>query len=116
MSELKAEMKFEMGQAVYLLGATHNLEETPERYTITGRVVEECHGGVQRMYAILGWSKPVPEIALTAEEPPYEQIRTDRLADRAKLVENDRVAAWNADARIQAAMAENTDKETDDDN
>lgn len=72
MSELKSDMAFEVGEMVYVRHALHNANRVPLQYIITERYVQECHGGIQRLYKLLGEQGMYPEIALTRERPAYQ--------------------------------------------
>lgn len=73
MSELKAEMEFEIGDVVYFKTSLHDKHHTPRKFTVVGRIVEECHGGVQRHFKVASFGDcfMASYIELTKECPPY---------------------------------------------
>ena len=75
MSVLSADMAYEIGDLVYLRTARHDDTHTPARYMVLGRIVQECHGGVQRQYELSGLNGWVPEILITREPPPDQRSR-----------------------------------------
>ena len=85
MSELKAEMKFEVGDFVYFRNASHHIEALPKRFVVTERLVQECHGGVQRLYKLHGHEGLVPEICLCSDMPPYIAGVKERIEELVSL-------------------------------
>lgn len=87
MSKIEVEFEFELGDLVFLRGAQHIQQSRPKRYVIYERMASECHGGCQRLYKVLGWSEPLPEILLTKTEPPYQPEAEEYLAERQRIIE-----------------------------
>ena len=75
MSKLEAEMEFEIGDMVYMKDSVHEPGRLPQPFIVYERHLAECHGGVQRFYAINPGQPHVPGILLTKEMPP---LCTDR--------------------------------------
>jgi hypothetical protein len=74
-SELTATLEFEVGELVYPRSALHCDGQRPRRFVIVERYVQQCHGGVQKLYRLHGVDgNLVSEVALTREEPEYRPL------------------------------------------
>lgn len=71
MSQITVEFEFEIGEIVFFKAADHNSAVRPRTYQIMERLAQECHGGIQRAYVLVGSREWVPELALSREEPLY---------------------------------------------
>jgi len=71
-SQLTAMLEFEVGEFVYRRTASHSDSVRPRRFLITERYLQQCHGGIQKMYRLdPDEGQLLPEIALTRDEPPF---------------------------------------------
>lgn len=74
-SEITVKFEFEIGELVYIKGAQHCEGARPRRFVITERLAQQCHADMQRLYRLEGYDNRgygVPEVALTREEPLYQ--------------------------------------------
>ena len=71
MDTITVTFQFAPGDLVYFRAAHHGHGSRPNRFCIETRIAEECHGGIQIMYKLVGSDKCVPELALSATEPAY---------------------------------------------
>ena len=85
MGELKAIMLFSVGEMVYIKSAANDRLSTPNQHVITERYLQECHGGIQKLYKLYGALDLVPEIVLTRDEPTFRPISKDFLAENMLL-------------------------------
>lgn len=100
MSGINVEFKFEIGGMVYFRGSIHDFDHRPNQFVIAERSAHECHGGLQRLYKLVNYRDPVPEIALSREEPSYQPASDAAYKERRKK---------NAvDSEIDGARWENT--------
>jgi len=89
MSKIESEFKFELGDMVYIRGSQHIAGCRPTHFVVCERIAQECHGGVQQFYKMLGWTGAVSEIALTVEEPAFRPQSDAELADRERTLLED---------------------------
>ena len=73
MSKLESEMRYEIGELVYIASSSHFSGVRPKRFVITGRVIDKCPGGIQRYYRLDGYDGLVPEIVLCRTEPEFQK-------------------------------------------
>jgi hypothetical protein len=92
MSKVSVEFQFEIGELVYFKAAAHNSSHRPRRFVIYERHVQECSGGVQKLYRLDGCDRLAVEIVLTTKEPPYRPISEEEIAQRIELVRAETVA------------------------
>ena len=79
MSSLTVEFAFEVGDFVYFRSSRNDRDHAPNRFVVMERYGQQCHGGVQRLYKLDGdFTKLVPEICLSREEPAYDTSRERR--------------------------------------
>jgi len=89
-SELKAEMKFEIGEIVYMRSAVDGAMAIPEVFghVVAERFAHECHGGVQRSYFLTTPSgdtlRFIPETSLVSRSEA-EQLLADSRAYGMKM-------------------------------
>lgn len=89
MSELKADMAFDVGDIVYHKSALFTQTITPMPQVVIERHVVECHGGVQKFYKLNeAGAALVPEIALTKEKPAYDDSYS-------RVREEERARMWD---------------------
>ena len=72
MSSITVEFRYEIGELVYIRGATNTGSITPNRFVIIERMAQQCHADFQRLYRLVGFRDLVPEIAITRDEPEYQ--------------------------------------------
>ena len=110
MSSLTVEFAFEIGDLVYFKSATHDIGNTPVKFVVYERLAQECHGGVQRLYRVLGVKDWVPEIVLTSVLPPYTPGVIDRISEQNSIRDQQRAAdeLWYT---LQREVRKNTVKE-----
>lgn len=101
MSSITVEFEFEIGDLVYFKHAVHDETNKPRPLMICERIVQECPGGVQLQYKVLGDEYGTClELTLTADEPeyrPYSDAKIDdmlKIADRKHEAERKR---WDRD-------------------
>jgi hypothetical protein len=81
-SELKAEMKFEIGDIVYFAATQHTDSCRPRRFVVYERFAQECHGGIQKLYRVGGEANMVSEPLLTSVEPEYRPRSPEAIASQ----------------------------------
>lgn len=97
MSEtLTVEFLFDIGDIVYSRASNHDCVSRPHQHIVLERFAQQCHADTQLLYKLLDWKGLVPEIALSAEEPPM-RIRSDE-----SIAEEQRIAALSASFRQKA--------------
>lgn len=67
MSKLEAEFQYEIGDVVYFIAAGRFNREP---FQVTERIIQQCHGGIQIQYKLIGLEGFVPELCLTTDAPP----------------------------------------------
>ena len=87
MSSITVDFKFEIEEVVYIKTALHAMDNRPNRYIVQERIAQQCHGGVQRMYKLVGMSEHLPELALTIKEPEYRPVGDNIIEEFIKLEE-----------------------------
>ncbi len=105
MSELKADMAFEIGELVYFKGAIYNTHQTPNRYMVVERYVNECHGGIQRLYKLEGITVQVAEIALTRDVPTMDDSAIKAAEDfqfNSWIATEERKSKWREEHKPKA--------------
>lgn len=77
---------YRIGEQVYSADASFNRSSIPHKFTVIGRFLEQCPGGIQRKYQLNGLAGHSHEITLTPEKPVYdaspdfERTKADRVA------------------------------------
>lgn len=59
--------EYAIGEVVFIRCSRHCLGVRPKPFIITERFAQQCHGGTQLLYKLLGAEDLIPEIALTRE-------------------------------------------------
>lgn len=77
--------KFSIGDAVFIKSALHTAGNRPKQFVVYEQLAQRCDGGIQFLYKLVGWQGDLPEIALTAEEPPYRPESLELFADRKRI-------------------------------
>ena len=88
--------QFKPGDLVYFRGAAHHRGQRPARFCIETRMAEQCHGGIQRMYRLVGGDRYVPELALTSTEPGW-QSKSDSDIEAEALEHKNEIDALSKD-------------------
>ena len=71
-SDLTVTFEFEIGELVYVKGASHHEGMRPKQFVVFERLAQQCHGGVQMQYHLFGYDGLVPETVITRDQPPFE--------------------------------------------
>ena len=112
MTTLTAEMAYEIGQIVYMRDALHNAGSQPTPHIITERFVQECHGGIQRLYKFSGDTSVHSEVALTDKELEYVPTSDARIDDEIRIAGRRHAAdraRWDAEKTEAEARKDKTD-------
>lgn len=105
MSSITAEFEFEIGDLVFTRDAEHSNDARPKTFCIYERLAQECHGGIQRLYKVVGFKEAVPEVLLTKEEPPFCPVSNAWLKDRVRVMVAERAAPYPKDRWSSVARA-----------
>jgi len=108
MSKLEVEFEFEIGDIVFSKAAQHCSGHRPKPFIIYERIAEQCHGGVQRLYKVMGFEGFVPEVVLSRDEPEYRPAPEAELKDAARIRAAER-RTWRDEIEDHIAGCENDD-------
>ena len=92
MAKTEIDWKYELGELVYVRGATHTAIARPKCFVVIEQIASQCSGGLQLAYRFCNWSGPVPEIALCREEPPYQPESQQGVEDQCRILAQQEVA------------------------
>ena len=93
---LNQAFRFKIGDSVWMKSAVADMgtDYRPTTFIIEQRLLQQCHGGIQFMYTVVGKADMIPEIGLVpSDREAYMAVRNeDRKRERAASE-----AAWKAD-------------------
>ena len=81
------EFEFAKGEILYRRDSNHGEGMVPRPFMVQERHVVDCHGGVQKLYKLVGEGGQFPEFSLSREMPPFQPASDALLADRARVAE-----------------------------
>lgn len=86
MSSITVQFQFEIGDIVYFRQSPNNMDNIPNRFLVTERLAQQCHGGIQMLYRLHDRDALIPEVAIRGDCPPFQPDSDERVAERQRLL------------------------------
>lgn len=103
---------FDIGDLVYIRGSMHSRSSTPKQFVVCERILQQCHGGTQRVYKLLNYEGWVPEIAITPAMPAYEWGDKNRSLEECQHQRDSETVRLNVhDDHVEKRIKERNDRE-----